>query len=500
MSVKRRRRSGSMFRWYFVQTTVSVLLCLTISSLAVLFFFLTFWKNDRLTALNDDALSVSQGVKLIVNEGKNKADDTDENAVYESIKNIVITVAQSSSTEIFIIDTEGHIRVCYDPVSAFGEEIVCMLHSKIGFFDNVMSVISSSTDICCNYEGALPGFSDENYLVGSTAVQYGSINGYVLVVQAESQAFLPYTTEFLRIMIFASIIAVSISFILSLIISYRMVRPLKKITAATKHYASGDFSGRINTAEVYKELGQLVDSVNIMADNLAVLEESRSSFVANVSHELKTPMTIISGFVDGMLDGTIPQEESEKYLSIVSEEVKRLSRLVVAMLNMSKIQAGKLTLNLSIFSVRDIFIKTVIGFEKYIENKKIDIIGLDSMPNVLVHADETLINQIIYNLIDNAVKFTPEGGTITLSLREDKKETVFSVRNTGKGISQEECGLIFDRFYKVDKSRGLDAKSFGMGLYIVRSIIELHGGTIKVNSEEGKYAEFVINIPSEPNI
>lgn len=500
MSVKRRRRSGSMFRWYFVQTTVSVLLCLTISSLAVLFFFLTFWKNDRLTALNDDALSVSQGVKLIVNEEKNKTDDTDENAVYESIKNIVITVAQSSNTEIFIIDTKGNILVCYDPVSSVSEEFVCMLHASIGFSDDVMSVIASSSEACCNYEGALPGFSDENYLIGSTSVRCGNLNGYVLVVQAESQAFLPYTTEFLRIMIFASIIAVSISFILSLFISYRMVRPLKKITAATKHYASGDFSGRINTAEVYKELGQLVDSVNIMADNLAVLEESRSSFVANVSHELKTPMTIISGFVDGMLDGTIPQEESEKYLSIVSEEVKRLSRLVVAMLNMSKIQAGKLTLNLSIFSVRDIFIKTVIGFEKYIENKKIDIIGLDSMPNVLVHADETLINQIIYNLIDNAVKFTPEGGTITLSLREDKKETVFSVRNTGKGISQEECGLIFDRFYKVDKSRGLDAKSFGMGLYIVRSIIEMHGGTIKVNSEEGKYAEFVINIPSEPNI
>ena len=123
---------------------------------------------------------------------------------------------------------------------------------------------------------------------------------------------------------------------------------------------------------------------------------------------------------------------------------------------------------------------------------------MNDIYNLILNNDT--FNNIIYNLIDNAVKFTPEGGTITLSLREDKKETVFSVRNTGKGISQEECGLIFDRFYKVDKSRGLDAKSFGMGLYIVRSIIELHGGTIKVNSEEGKYAEFVINIPSEPNI
>lgn len=494
MAEKVKRRSGSMFKWYFIQTTVSVLLCLTISSFSVMFFFLSFWKNDRLAALNDDALSVAQSVNLFFEENKDNV-ELYQNDAYSLVYSIVATVAQSSSTEIFISDEKGNILICSDADAVSSDNAVCVFHKYINFSDVILQGIKSSQDICYNYEGNIIGFGEENYLLGATAQTFGEKQIFIIVIQAESAALVPFTTEFLRILIFASIIAVVISFILSMIISFRMVKPLKKITAATRHYAGGDFSARIKTTDVYKELSQLVDSVNIMADNLSVLEESRSSFVANVSHELKTPMTIISGFVDGMLDGTIPEEENEKYLLIVSNEVKRLSRLVVAMLNMSKIQAGKLELNITTFSARDIVINTVLGFEKYIDDKNINILGLDTLSNVILSADETLINQIIYNLFDNAVKFTPDNGTIEFRLTEEKKQAVFSIKNTGKGISQEECGLIFDRFYKVDKSRGLDAKSFGMGLYIVKSIVELHGGTISVNSEVGEYTEFKIFIP-----
>ncbi len=493
MSGKRKRRSGSMFKFYFIQTTVSVILCLAISSLAVLFFFLNFWKNDRLTALKDNALSVAQSVDLYAEENLCVSPDSTE-SVYH-IQSTVSNIAQFSETEIFITDNKGKILICFDADTKNTHKGLCVLHNYINFSDNILEGINEAVNGSFLYDGKLHGFSEENYLLASSSIKINNEDYHIIVIQPESTAFLPYTTEFLRIMIFTSIIAVLLSFILSLGISYRMVKPLKKITAATKHYTNGDFTARINTQDVYNELSELVDSVNKMADNLAVLEESRSSFVANVSHELKTPMTIISGFVDGMLDGTIPQEDGKKYLAIVSDEVKRLSRLVVAMLNMSKIQAGKLTLNKSSFSVKDIFINTILGFERYINEKSIQIIGLDRLENVVVYADETLINQIIYNLIDNAVKFTPEGGEISFYLAEEKKEAVFSVRNTGKGISQEECGLIFDRFYKVDKSRGLDAKSFGMGLYIVKSIIDLHNGTINVKSEEDSFVEFIISIP-----
>ncbi len=496
MSRLRKRRSGSMFKWYFIRTSISVILCLTISSFAILFFFLNFWKTDKLTALNEDALSVSQSVKLFAEkEGAEFSSDAAE--VFQYMKNISSTVANSSDAYVFIVSEEGKIIVCSDvtPSENEGQENVCLLHSYVRFNPDLLAAISLSGKDGYNYEGLLKGFSDENYLLGATSLSIQGRHFYTLALQPESDAFLPYTTEFLRIQIFSSIVALILSFILSVIFSYRMVRPLKKITAATKHYAGGDFTARINTADVYNELTELVDSVNKMADSLAVLEESRSSFVANVSHELKTPMTVISGFVDGMLDGTISNEDSQKYLLIVSDEVRRLSRLVVAMLNMSKIEAGKLALNTSVFSLKEIFIKTIIGFEKFINDKNIDVVGLDSLENVVITADETLITQIIYNLIDNAVKFTETGGMITVSVYEEKKEAVFSVKNTGKGITKNERELVFDRFYKVDKSRGLDAKSFGMGLYIVKSIIELHKGTISLETEESEFTEFIVKLP-----
>lgn len=497
MSGFRKRRSGSMFRLYFIQTTVSVLLCLFISSFSVLFFFLSFWKNDRLTALNEDALSVSQSVSLLFQENES----TDDNNIYTSLmlaEGIVSTVAQSSNADIYLVNGDGKIILCSDEHEkrdASEYSGVCGVHTDYFLPSEVIIPLKNNAEQFYNYEGNMQGIYSENYLL--SAVRLDGIDGelFTVVLQAESIALLPYTTEFLRSMLFAGIIGVFISFILSIIISVRMVRPLKKITAATKSYAGGDFSVRINTSDVYNELSQLVDSVNIMADSLAVLEESRSSFVANISHELKTPMTIISGFVDGILDGTISEDDTEKYLTIVSDEVKRLSRLVVAMLNMSKIEAGKLDVNITSFNAGEALMKVLIGFEKIIEDKKISIEGFDTMDDVDILADEALITQVFYNLFDNAVKFTPDNGVITVSLKREKKEAVISIRNTGKGISQEECGLIFDRFYKVDKSRGLDTKSFGLGLYIVRSIIEMNHGTISINSEIDSFTEFVIKLP-----
>ena len=498
MAGYRWRRSGSMFKWYFIQTTFSVLFCLFLSSFSVLFFFLNFWKTDMLTALNEDALSVSQSVSLLIEEN-DEITEQDPDEVLQLVGSIISTVAQSSGTDIFIVSEEGKILVCsdeYDNHNDEGYNGVCMIHRFMVIPDGVMTEMQSSTEQFYNYEGDMYGLYDENYLLGSVEFDYGSDTCYVVVMQPESVAFLPYTTEFLRSMLFAGVLGVFISFLLSIVISVRMVKPLKKITEATRSYAGGDFSVRINTSDVFNELSQLVDSVNKMADSLAVIEESRSSFVANVSHELKTPMTIISGFVDGILDGTISQEDSEKYLSIVSDEVKRLSRLVVAMLNMSRIEAGKLEVNITSFNASEVLMQALIGFEKILDDKRINIDGFDSFDDVTILADEALITQVFYNLIENAVKFTPEFGTISFSVTKEKKEAVIRIRNTGKGISQEECGLIFDRFYKVDKSRGLDTKSFGLGLYIVKSIIEMNKGTIDINSEVDKYTEFVIKLPS----
>lgn len=267
------------------------------------------------------------------------------------------------------------------------------------------------------------------------------------------------------------------------------------MSAATKRYARGDFSYRVDSHGSGEELSELASALNSMAKALAVLESSRRSFVANVSHELKTPMTTIGGFIDGMLDGTIPPDQQKHYLEIVSAEVKRLSRLVMTMLNMSKIEAGELKLQPSKFDISAQLFQVFLLFEQSIERKKIEIAGLEEMKSVTVEADPDMIHQVLYNLIDNAVKFTQEGGQITASVLSDSEKVIVRIRNTGLGVSSEEINRIFERFYKVDKSRSFDVKGAGLGLYIVKSIIEMHGGQITAKSEEGKYTEFVFWLP-----
>jgi len=266
---------------------------------------------------------------------------------------------------------------------------------------------------------------------------------------------------------------------------------------ATRAFANGDFSVRV-PVEGVDEIGVLAASINEMATSLAELEMSSRSFTANVSHELKTPMTTIGGFVDGILDGTIPEEKHRHYLTIVSEEIKRLSRLVKAMLQLAKIEAGERQIIANQFDIHDTVIQTVFAFEQVIESKDLEIRGLD-VDKIMVEADEDLIHQVVYNLVDNAVKFTNQGGYIEFEFNGDDKMIYVAVRNSGDGIPENELNKLFDRFYKTDRSRSLDKNGVGLGLYIVRTVIGLHGGEIRARSKQGEFTEFEFSIPLSRN-
>ena len=162
---------------------------------------------------------------------------------------------------------------------------------------------------------------------------------------------------------------------------------------------------------------------------------------------------------------------------------------------MSKIEAGELDLKPVRFDISEMLFRTLLGFEQLIDNKHIEIRGLDTMESNPVTADKDMINQVIYNLVDNAVKFTPEGGYIEVSSKSDAEKVIVKIRNSGKGVPSEEIDKIFERFYKIDKSRSYDVKGAGMGLYIVKTIIELHGGQITARSEVGEYTEFIFQLP-----
>ena len=238
-------------------------------------------------------------------------------------------------------------------------------------------------------------------------------------------------------------------------------------------------------------------SFNNMASSLQKSEYQRQEFVANVSHELKTPMTTISGYVDGILDGTIPPEKSREYLSLVSGETKRLSRLVRNMLDISRMQEGNGSMpeeKKLRFDVSELAGQVLISFEQTINEKQLEVeVDMPDHP-VYTIAVQDQVTQVIYNLIDNAVKFCPTGGTLSLTIREGDSKIYTSVANQGETIPQEELPLVFDRFHKMDKSRSQNRDGWGLGLYIVKTIVCSHGENISVTSRDGK-TEFTFTMP-----
>lgn len=266
------------------------------------------------------------------------------------------------------------------------------------------------------------------------------------------------------------------------------------MAAAARRFSHGDFSVRVSGTERSDEIGALATAFNEMAESLEQSEQRRSDFISNVSHELKTPMTSISGFADGILDGTIPPEKQRGYLETISSETKRLNRLVRRMLDVSRMQsAGPAEMRKKSFDAGELLLETLLVFEKKIEEKGLDVdIQLPEDP-IITLGERDAINQVIYNLLENAVKFSTPGSTLGVSLFKQDGKAYISVKNHGETISQEDLALIFERFHKTDRSRSQDRDGVGLGLYIVKTIIGSHGEDISVTSRDG-ITEFVFSL------
>ena len=277
-------------------------------------------------------------------------------------------------------------------------------------------------------------------------------------------------------------------------ITERMVAPLKSMSRAAKSFANGKFDARV-TVTGSDEIAELAVAFNNMAENLAIANEMQRSFIANVSHDLRTPMTTISGFIDGILSGAIPPEKQEYYLGVVSEEVRRLSRLVSALLDISRMQAGERKFTMTEFDICELSRQVLISFEQKIDAKKLDVSFECDSDRMDVLADRDAIHQVLYNICDNAIKFSYEGGKYALHITEKEKRIHVSVYDEGVGIPAEDVPRIFDRFYKSDESRGLDKTGVGLGMYISRTIIEAHGEKIWAESEYGKWCRFTFTLP-----
>lgn len=276
-------------------------------------------------------------------------------------------------------------------------------------------------------------------------------------------------------------------------VSYYTMRPLREIGRAAKSFSRGKFNVRVKVRG-NDELSELADSFNKMAIAIEAKDEMQKNFLSNVSHDLKTPMTTIAGFVDGILDGAIPQDKQEYYLNIIKNEVKRLSRLVTSLLDLSRLQSGERKFEFKQFNISELTRQTVLSFENQLEEKKLDVeFDMDDF-DMMAYGDKDAINQVIYNLCHNAIKFSYEGAKYKVSLKYDGENIKFTMFNEGIGIANEDLPFVFDRFYKSDKSRGLDKSGTGLGLFICKTIVDAHSQSINAKSEFGKWCEMSFTI------
>ena len=467
----------------FGRTFLTVTLVLLLALLAVGFFLRTmlddYLADSAFQRLERDASVISQLAAAYYAGG--------DLSSMEFLLNLDIAAAVSDADTV-VCDHTGRILLCSeDPLGCshqgmrIGEEYRHRILSSGGTRDT----------------GVIENLFDEPRFVHACPITHGgNALGFVIVSvpMSSSRTVLQKTTD---IFIFLSIFVVLAAVLAVSIFVHRQSQPLRTMAKTARAFGHGELDARVPIKDSYtQEVGELALAFNNMASSLQKSEYQRQEFVANVSHELKTPMTTIGGYIDGMLDGTIPPEKSRHYMQIVSNETKRLSRLVRSMLDISQLQSegGIPAEKRSRFDLSETVGQVLLGFEQKITAKDLQVEADFPAHPVFTNANADYVTQVVYNLLDNAVKFCPEGGTIGIRLKEGGGKVYVSVSNEGQTIPAEELPLLFDRFHKLDKSRSQNRDGWGLGLYIVKTIVCSHGENISVTSRDGR-TEFTFTMP-----
>lgn len=468
----------SIFYKYFTIIASILLLCFVILGSILLVFTKNQWREDKEELLSNNVHTISDFSASTLVSGKGFRGELDST---------VKVISRIIGADIYVADVSGNCYLCSD------EETDC--RHKTNVIDKKYMNRALSGDN--SYSGTMGGiYQSACYTVSTPIVVENSAVGAVFASTPLEGASVAVSQMF-KMLLICSLLILMLAFIAVYIISSQMTRPLRQMAQAAKKMENGEFV-QIQSTGRNDEIGALVEAFNRMSKSLSQLEEMRRSFISSVSHELKTPMTTISGFVDGMLDGTIPKESYPKYMRIVSDETKRLSRLVNSMLQLSRLENDNVKLNRSTFNVSDLLLRIMLSFEKRIEDKKIELRGLEDTEKIMLFSDSDLIYQVLYNLVENAIKFTPESGYIEVRVSEDKQNNVeIAIKNSGEGLTSVELSRIFERFYKTDRSRSNDKTGMGFGLYIVKMIVGLHGGQITAESVLNEYTKFTVLLPND---
>ena len=397
-------------------------------------------------------------------------------------------VSQVSQADAVICDSTGRLVLCSRAPFGCGHQ--GMMVSQDFLQEVFQAGYVTST-------GIIQGLYEEERFVAAVPITDGSGHGVGIVIMSTPMT---QVTEILQKIsdtyLFVSVLAVLLAVVVMSILVRHQSRPLRDMAKAANAFGHGDLNARVQVdPKSSEEVQDLALAFNNMASSLQQSEYQRQEFVANVSHELKTPMTTISGFVDGMLDGTIPENRHKHYMQMVSDETKRLSRLVRSMLDISRLQDQDIPEEKkSRFDLQELIGQVLITFEQKIDGKNLNVdVDFPGHPTY-TRAGPDYITQVVYNLLDNAVKFCPEGGELGVKIRTGGNKLYVSISNSGETIPQNELPLVFDRFHKLDKSRSQNRDGWGLGLYIVKTIVCRHGEDISVTSQNG-VTTFTFTLP-----
>ena len=393
---------------------------------------------------------------------------------------VLMWLSETTGFHFIVCDAEGTVISCSDSQAYcphIGMKVPAQVISKINSDDGYYGITK--------FDGL---YSEKRYAVGEKIPEplHGrTFASYLIVSGAPTQMGYMWR-GFAGIFLMVAVAVVMIALIMSFIATKKQTKPIKAIADAAYKFGRGDFSARVQESGRKDEIGELEYAFNRMAESMESAENARRDLIANVSHELKTPMTTITGFADGILDGTIPREKEQEYLTVISSETKRLSRLVRGMLDMSQLQSLESSeVTKKNFDLAETARQTLLSLEQKITDRGLDVdVEMPEDP-VMTVGDKDAITQVIYNLLDNAAKFARPDSAIRIELWKEDGKAYFSVENEGETISKEELPLIFDRFHKTDHSRSMDRDGVGLGLYIVKTILDSHGQNVFVTSQDG---------------
>ncbi len=401
---------------------------------------------------------------------------------YDGFQKLLHNKAAADHTVIWLLNPLG--RFYFDP-EGIGDTDEAQIQTLGYIADTMNGTIVKRT----NFNSVLK----DSVMTVAIPLKIGDeINGAIVVHKAVKDVNVGINAIYRQVFI-PLLISVVVAAMLVSILSRYIVRPIRDISYAAGELSRGNFDWRVKP-KTRDEIGELAESFNKMAEELKLQDGLRNTFIANVSHELRTPLASVQGFIQGMLDRAIEEEDRDKYLQIVLGETKRMNTLITDLLNLAKIESGKFPIEYSEFDINELLRRSILLFEQRIEEGQLEVNIQLGESKLFVWADQDRISQVITNLIDNAVKFTPPGGELKIWTQMAENKVYVSIADTGEGIPVEDQPYVFERFYKVDKSHSQSKAGTGIGLSIVKRIISQHGENITLQSVPGKGTTFTFSL------